>query len=82
MTNQERAQKIYAHGVSSTKIFTLEWITSQLDAAVAEAIEKAFGEKYKAQGFAAAREKAAGILGNEDAGMHWVRRIRAMEPDK
>lgn len=98
MTNQERAEKI------SQKPFPQRWdsegfkqwvdfITSQFDEAVREAVDGLrlpdIMENCEAKGFSSAREKAAGIAdkhSNDDRCL-WncslviAERIRAIEPD-
>lgn len=95
MTNQERAEKMFYDTEFKDAEEAIAYFTFQLDEAVREAIEsfilntieedprlRFFREKYKAQGFAAARKKAAGMCTNTSEGIWMKQRIRAMEPDK
>lgn len=90
MTNQERAEKIiqYIESIYGKRTgWVVDFITSQFDEAVREAVKPLTLDEAKAHfedGFSSAREQAAGIADEyiPGQGLTMSERIRAMEPEE
>lgn len=94
MTNQERAEKIVRFVIDAKDSKqAMDFVYSQLDEAVREAwgkddldhFERVQKQGFR-EGFASARERAAGIVADEGYGSQeqWkntIKRIRTMEPE-